>query len=65
MKKSETNCMLGSLGTDWLRKEASFCLKFSFPNEKSIKQIPIICITAKDILIKVWKFETIVTIVDT
>ena len=57
--------MLGSLGIDWLRKKASFCLNFSFPIEKSIKQISIICITAKDILIKVWKFETIVTIVDT
>ena len=65
MKKSETNCMLGSLGTDWLRKEASFCLKFSFPIEKSIKQILIFCITARNNLIKVLKFETIVTIVDT
>ena len=54
--------MLGRLGTDWLRKEASFCLNFSFLIEISIKWIIITCITAKDILIMVWKFEGIVTI---
>ena len=53
--------MLGRLGTDWLRKEASFCLNFSFLIEISIKWIIITCITAKDILIMVWKFEGIVT----
>ena len=54
--------MLGRLGTDWLRKEASFCLNFSFLIEISIKWIIITCITAKDILIMVWKFEGIITI---
>ena len=51
-----------AVGTDWLRKEASFCLNFSFLIEISIKWIIITCITAKDILIMVWKFEGIVTI---
>ena len=54
--------MLGRLGTDWLRKEASFYLNLSFLIEISIKQIIITCSTAKDILIMVWKFEEIITI---